>query len=92
MKNDDIVFMPYITTYENPSDEYNKFMKQYYENHKYCPKCGSTGHSSTYVGYILDMQNKDNYKDLNTCVCRQCGNVHTTHDRIKTFNYENTHD
>ena len=56
-------------------------MKQYYENHKYCPKCGSTAHSSTYVGYILDMQNKDK----NKCVCCQCGNVHTTHDRIKTF-------
>ena len=34
MKTDDIVFMPYITTYGKPSDEYNKFMKQYYENHK----------------------------------------------------------
>lgn len=28
------------------------------------------------------MDRKDEYKDLNRCVCSNCGDVHTTHDRV----------
>ena len=62
-------------------DEYNEFMNQYDIDHALCPKCKSKGHSSTLVGYILDMANKDDYKDLNRC---SCGDTHTTHDRVKS--------
>lgn len=63
--------------------EYKKVIKQYNLDHARCPKCGSESHSTTYVGYILHMDRKDEYKDLNRCVCSNCGDVHTTHDRVK---------
>lgn len=76
-------YMPYIPiiTSERRS-EYNDFMKSYNDAHKCCPKCHSTSHSTTYVGYILHMDAKDDYKDLNKCVCSNCGSVHTTHERV----------
>lgn len=63
--------------------EYKKVIKQYNLDHALCPKCGAKSHSTTYVGYILHMDRKDEYKDLNRCVCSNCGDVHTTHDRVK---------
>lgn len=65
------------------SIETDKILKQYHNNHKLCPKCKSKAHTSTLVGYILDKENPDQYKDLNRCTCLNCGNIHTTHDRIK---------
>ena len=63
--------------------ECKNFLKEYKINHAKCPKCGAESHSTTYVGYILHMDKKDEYKDLNKCVFSECGNVHTTHDRVK---------
>lgn len=74
-------YIPILTNERNP--EYDAFMKQYTLDHARCPKCGSKAHSTTYVGYILHMDRKDEYKDLNRCVCSNCGDVHTTHDRVK---------
>lgn len=61
----------------------DNFKKEYYLNHKFCPKCGNEGHSTTLVGYILDMDKKEEYKDLNNCVCSKCGDIHTAHERVK---------
>ena len=61
----------------------DKILTQYHNNHKLCPKCKSKAHTSTLVGYILDKEKPDQYKDLNRCTCLNCGNIHTTHDRIK---------
>lgn len=63
--------------------EYKNFLKEYKINHAKCPKCGAESQSTTYIGYILHMDKKDEYKDLNRCVCSECGDVHTTHDRVK---------
>lgn len=63
-------------------NEYDDFMIDYYNNHKYCPKCGSEEHSSTLAGFILNMDNKEAYKDLNRCTCGNCQDRHTTHDRV----------
>lgn len=63
--------------------EYKKVLKEYHLNHALCPKCGAKGHSTTYMGYIINTAKKDEYKDLNRCVCSECGDVHTTHDRVK---------
>lgn len=63
------------------SKEYNIFMDKYEEEHKCCPKCGSESYTTTYMGYILDMDNKESYKDENRCTCKDCGDVHITHDR-----------
>jgi DNA-directed RNA polymerase subunit M/transcription elongation factor TFIIS len=64
------------------SKENDKFKKEYYEKHKLCPKCGSNKHTSTFVAYILHSDKKDDYKDLNKCVCLECGDTHATHDRV----------
>ena len=57
-------------------------MNEYHEKHKHCPKCGSKGYMSTLMGYVLHMDKKDDYKDLNNCTCSDCGDHHTTHDRV----------
>ena len=44
-------------------DEYDIFMGKYEEEHQCCPKCGSESYATTYMGYILDMNNKESYKD-----------------------------
>jgi len=62
-------------------DEYDIFMGKYEEDHQCCPQCGSESYTTTYMGYILDMNNKESYKDENRCTCKDCGNVHITHDR-----------
>ena len=62
-------------------DEYDIFMGKYEEDHQYCPKCGSELYSTTLTGYVLDMNNKESYKDENECTCDECGDVHITHER-----------
>ena len=80
-----LIYMPYVCV-ENinpkPDQVYEKFMKQYDNKHELCPKCGSKEHISTLMGYLFDRNNKDDYKDLNTCNCLNCGDVHTFHERI----------
>lgn len=71
-----------ITRYRTPDLDSDSFLKQYSNDHAVCPKCGSTAHSSTYVGYIVNMDDKDSYCDENTCVCSDCGDRHITHDRV----------
>ena len=44
-------------------DEYDIFMGKYEEDHQCCPQCGSESYTTTYMGYILDMNNKESYKD-----------------------------
>ena len=61
-------------------------MKIYKKQHELCPKCGYKGHSSTLMGYVLDMNKKEEYKNLNICVCLKCGNRHTYHERISRKN------
>lgn len=62
---------------------YDDFMMRYYHNHKYCPKCGENGGFIVTLAYcMLDINNKENYKDLNRSTCISCGDVHVVHDRI----------
>jgi hypothetical protein len=79
------IYLPYVM--ENKvnmvlSTEYDIFMKEYYEKHACCPKCGSKEYSTTLIGYVLDMDKKEDYKDLNVCYCNNCKDKHTMHDRI----------
>ena len=84
MKNEKYIYAPYILGEHSKksSKEYDKFMKQYDLEHKCCPKCGSEKHVTTLVGYPLDMDKKEEYKDLNSCVCSVCGDKHSIHDRL----------
>lgn len=61
---------------------YVRFMKEYDNKHSTCPKCGSPRHSSTLCGYIVDMNNLDEYQDLNIHKCSDCGFKCTCHERI----------
>lgn len=72
----------------NNRDEYTKFVEQYDKNHTACPVCGSENSMQTLVGYIVDMDHKDEYKDLNRATCTDCGNVHTVHDRVPSLKVE----
>jgi hypothetical protein len=63
-------------------NEYNEFMEEYHKQHECCPKCGSDDHTSTLVGYILNMARKEEYKNLNKCECLECGDKHLVHDRV----------
>lgn len=79
-----IIFAPYIVSQSASigDDEYVDFMKSYDENHKYCPYCNSDEYRTTLLGYILNLNKKNEYKDLNRCTCLKCGSSHTKHDRI----------
>lgn len=37
---------------------------------------------TTLVGYILYIDKKEEYKDLNNCTCLDCHDNHTMHERI----------
>ena len=87
--NPNIVYIPYKIVTKSEDDEktksdieYDNFMKEYDNKHKLCPNCKSENYTTTLVGYILNMDKKEDYKDLNTCVCVDCKNVHSAHDRI----------
>jgi hypothetical protein len=84
-----LIFLPYVTvTSFEPNPERKVFMDWYDDEHKYCPKCGSEQYCQTLVGYILDMDNKEAYKDKNMCTCSDCGDNHIVHDRVKISNAE----
>ena len=69
-------FAPYILV---------EHMEEYYKQHKYCPNCGSVQYTTTLVEYALDINKKDEYKDLNLCECMNCGDKHSVHDRVPSF-------
>ena len=84
MKEMGYVFLPYVLSVhtEESSTDYDEFMGEYYLQHKYCPKCGATNHTSTLVAYVLNWDKKDEYKDMNRCECMECGDKHYVHDRV----------
>ncbi len=63
-------------------EESENFRKEYAEKHRYCPKCLAEGHSTTLVGFPMYSDKREEYKDLNDCVCSKCGDKHTMHDRV----------
>lgn len=54
-------------------NDYEEFMKKY---------------RTTLTGFIFDHENKDEYKDLNDCICN-CGDKHVFHDRISENEFKN---
>ena len=64
------------------SKRYDDFMKKYHKQHECCPKCGNKQHTTTLVGYVLNWNKKEEYRDMNRCKCLKCGDKHSTHDRI----------
>ncbi len=70
------------TILSESGDKCEKFRKQYNIDHALCPKCGGESHTSTLAGYIMHSDKLEEYKNLNDCRCSQCGDKHTTHDRV----------
>ena len=67
---------------EESLKDYNDFMRSYKEQHKFCPKCKAISHTTTLMGYVLHSDKREEYKDLNSCVCQECGDYHTFHERV----------
>jgi ribosomal protein L32 len=66
-------------------DKYNsheEFWKDYKIEHQLCPKCGYIPHSTTLVAYIVNLDKPEDFRDLNSCICQNCGDRHKMHDRI----------
>lgn len=78
------IYAPYIMKEHTPESlaEYDKFAKLYGARHQVCPKCGSKIYSTTLVAYVKGWGNIDEYKNLNRCICQNCGSIHTNHDMI----------
>ena len=87
MKERGYIFVPYLCVEhtEESSKEYDNFMEEYNKQHECCPKCGATEHMSTLVGYVLNWDKKDEYKDMNRCECMKCYDKHSTHDRVPSI-------
>lgn len=84
-----LIWAPYVPVMVNkPSKEYEKFMRKYRKVHKVCPKCGAEQHSTTLCGYVLNLEKKEEYKDLNNCSCLKCGDHHTAHERISVKEFK----
>jgi hypothetical protein len=79
-----IIYVPYILTEHTDKslNSYNDFKDNYNRQRLNCPVCGHTTYTSTLMGYTLNWDDKDNYMDLNRCVCTNCGDNHTFHERI----------
>ena len=57
---------------------------EYYNNHRSCPKCGYEYSSQTLIAYTFDLNNPQDFRDENECVCCKCKDIHIVHDRVKT--------
>lgn len=81
------IMMPWTVEYRTEPDlEYDEFMKEYCRLHAACPKCDSKKHYITLMGYVLNMSDKESYKDKNSCTCLNCSDIHTTHERVEFKN------
>lgn len=86
------ILAPYVLDEhtDETSKQYDEFMKEYHNQHKYCPKCGAMEHTSTLVGYPLNLDKKEEYKDMNRCECMKCGHHHSAHDRVASISQDPT--
>lgn len=60
---------------------YQELIHRYNSSHQKCPKCGGTDNCQTLLGYILDPNDYDNYKDGNHVTCK-CGWKGIVHDLV----------
>ena len=57
-----------------------KFYRNYRDAHYCCPECGSRNFSCTLVGYVLNTEHPEEYKDRNHVTCHNCGWSGIYHD------------
>ena len=81
---DRYIYVPYELELRTEADEeYDKFKCEYNEEHEACPKCNALSHLSLLMIYPVDTDNKQDYKDLNLCICNECGDEHTANERVR---------
>lgn len=61
-------------------NDYQRFMDEYNRMHCACPECGSLNNVQTLVAYMLDLSNKEQYRDRNVCECCNCNWSGIVHD------------
>lgn len=54
------------------SDQGDAIRKAYYEAHAVCPSCGSEYLFQTLLGFVLDLDHPDAFKDRNEATCCDC--------------------
>jgi len=67
------------------TEDYDEFMEWYENEHTLCPDCGSSEYNTTLMGFVLDFDKLEDFKDLNRCTCGDCKDIHKRHDRVKTL-------
>jgi ribosomal protein L32 len=77
-----------VKAFNEQSIENDNFKKEYHKKHKLCPKCGASQNVTTLIAYVLYPDKKEEYKDLNDCVCLKCGDRHTVHERINSNEFK----
>ena len=61
---------------------YQTAIRHYQENHACCPQCGSDNVTQTLLAFTFDVNNPQEYKDLNESRCNGCGHLHRVHDQV----------
>lgn len=59
-----------------------EYQDKYHKDRACCPVCGSKTYTTTLVGYTLNVDSPELYKDENDCTCHDCGDKHIYHDRV----------
>ena len=78
------VYAPFVMCEhtEETLKEYNDIMDKYRAQHRCCPICSSRNYSTTLVGFFLDANHPDDYKDRNSVHCLDCGWKGIVHDLV----------
>ena len=71
-----------VIDFNEQSIEHDEFMEKYRKEHEVCPKCGGKEHTTTLMAYTMFSDVRELYRDLNSCKCQRCGDVHTAHERV----------
>ena len=72
--------MDHIETKTESSVEY---LKKYHRDHSCCPNCGSNHlHIKPTIPYLVNVDHKEDYKDLNEVTCEECDYKGTRHNLI----------
>lgn len=61
----------------------SEYRSIYYKKHSACPNCNSDRYSSTLVGYVMDIEYPEKYKDQNRVTCSDCGWKGIYHDLVE---------
>lgn len=80
------ILAPYVMAGESDDEEYRKrrdeFYQKYREEHRCCPNCGSRNYTMTLLGIPLNLDKADEYRDINSCHCQDCGWRGIRHDLV----------